>query len=72
MFRYNEYDLHEHRKELLRSAAQARLAGQANVENSLSERFGRVLLTWGAHFAVKDDCQRVETRGRQSVMICPV
>jgi hypothetical protein len=73
MFLYNEYQLHEHHKDLLRLAEQARLAKQVFVERLLVKRFGWLLLRWGARLTAQEssDCQRLETRGGQTVMVCP-
>ncbi len=71
MLPYNEYQAHEHRKDLLRSAEQVRLARQASLENPLVERFGQALLAWGARLTVKNECRTVETSTGQTIQVCP-
>ncbi len=72
MFGYNEYVQHEHRKDLLRSAAQARLVKQAASGRPAVERLGWLLLNWGAQLAPakSSECYSVESAG-QVVTVCP-
>jgi Holliday junction resolvasome RuvABC ATP-dependent DNA helicase subunit len=68
----NEYLNHEHHKDLLREARQQRLAQNASLSVSATQRAGRALLALGARFAVEHpvECYTVETR-EQIVTVCP-
>ena len=67
----NEYDLHEHHKDLLRQAEQHRLVRQTQAPSiSLTQRAGHSLLKFGAKLAAQDDCTTL-TSGDQVVTVCP-
>ena len=69
----NEYQLHEHTKDLLRQAEQQRLARQAAAPPiSLIQRTGQRLLQYGARLAAAEQsaCYSVEGKG-QVVTVCP-
>ena len=69
----NEYDLHEHHKDLLHQAEQHRLVRQTQTPSiSLTRRAGQNLLKIGAKLAVdqSSDCTTLES-GNQVVTVCP-
>ena len=69
----NEYQLHEHTKDLLRQAEQQRLVREAESQRvTLSQRAGQTMLMLGAKLAVErsEGCYLVERAG-QVVTVCP-